>query len=75
MKRAVKSGSMVHGRESMRCAIFHCDKTGNRYCCYWCRSKRVCRNPCLNNPSKCGAFFETEKRKANDDTALPDKFA
>ena len=38
------------------CSRFHCDKHGDRYCCADCveRKRDRCRNPCLNDPSRCG---------------------
>lgn len=41
-----------------RCEIFHCDKRGDRYCCFYCN--RECKNPCHNNPERCGEAFEKE---------------
>lgn len=36
------------------CSLFHCDKRGDRYCCVDCRLKPKCRNPCQNDPARCG---------------------
>lgn len=38
------------------CSRFHCDKRGDRYCCADCaeRKEGLCRNPCLNDPERCG---------------------
>ncbi len=44
------------------CEIFHCDHRGDRYCCYFCDSKDTCRNPCQNNPYRCGKFFEKDEQ-------------
>ena len=42
-------------RKPRRCRLFHCDKRGDRYCCADCPEKKrdCCRNPCLNDPSRC----------------------
>ena len=39
-----------------RCSRFHCDKRGDRFCCADCveRKRDHCRNPCLNDPCRCG---------------------
>lgn len=44
-----------------RCDIFHCDKRGDRYCCFFCNNKEKCKNPCMNNPEKCGKAFIKEE--------------
>lgn len=45
-----------------KCEIFHCDMRRDRYCCFYCGEKNICRNPCLNIPERCGkAFEEVEK--------------
>lgn len=44
-----------------KCEIFHCDKRGDRYCCFYCWKKDKCKNPCHNNPEKCGKAFEEKK--------------
>ena len=36
------------------CSVFHCDKRGDCYCCIDCNKIQKCRNPCQNNPDKCG---------------------
>lgn len=36
------------------CSRFHCDRRGDRYCCAGCRLKPECRNPCQNDPARCG---------------------
>ena len=38
------------------CSRFHCDRRGDRYCCADCveRKRDRCRNPCLNDPARCG---------------------
>lgn len=43
-------------KEPRMCSRFHCDKRGDRYCCADCveRKRDRCRNPCLNDPSRCG---------------------
>lgn len=47
----------------MKCEIFHCDKRGDRYCCFYCEKKSKCNNPCLNYPDRCGKAFEEGKHK------------
>lgn len=53
------------------CKIFHCDHRGDRYCCGFCPRRKKCKNPCLNNPSKCGQYFykndSGENRKVGSD--------
>ena len=36
------------------CQRFHCDHMGNRICCAYCEKYRRCKNPCKNDPKKCG---------------------
>ena len=50
-------------KQKQMCDIFHCDRRGDMYCCYYCPKKNTCRNPCLNNPEKCGQMNINEKRK------------
>lgn len=45
-----------------KCEIFHCDKRGDRYCCFYCYRKNICHNPCKNNPKKCGQSFIQEAK-------------
>ncbi len=56
-------GHHPHGADQRRCEIFHCDARGDRYCCYWCYRKKICKNPCINNPSRCGKMFLQEEVK------------
>lgn len=42
------------------CQIFHCDHRGDRYCCHDCQRRDKCKNPCRNNPARCGQVFEKE---------------
>lgn len=46
------------------CSRFHCDKRGDRYCCADCieRKRDRCRNPCLNDPSRCGLEDNQKQR-------------
>lgn len=37
-----------------RCIQFYCDHRGERVCCADCNRKHKCKNPCLNDPSRCG---------------------
>lgn len=48
---------------SHKCQIFHCDRRGDRYCCFYCERKKKCKNPCLNRPDRCGQAFEEGKHK------------
>lgn len=36
------------------CQRFHCDHMGNRICCASCENYGKCKNPCRNDPQKCG---------------------
>lgn len=45
-----------------RCKIFHCDRRGDRYCCFYCLGKDSCPNPCLNMPHKCGSHCVKAER-------------
>lgn len=50
------------------CSRFHCDHVGERRCCADCwRKTRGCRNPCYNDPARCG--LEDKKRKKVDPSA------
>ena len=44
-----------------RCGLFYCDRRRNRYCCYYCPTKTICHNPCINDPDKCGKHFLAEE--------------
>lgn len=44
-----------------KCEIFHCDQRRDRYCCFYRRRKDKCKNPCHNNPEKCGKAFEEKE--------------
>lgn len=48
-------------KQKQMCDIFHCDRRGDMYCCYYCPKKKGCRNPCLNDPGKCGQIKLKEK--------------
>lgn len=50
-------------RDGHKCQIFHCDRRGDRYCCFYCERKKKCKNPCLNHPDRCGQAFEEEKHE------------
>ena len=43
-------------RKPRMCSRFRCDKRGGRYCCADCveRKRARCREPCLNDPDRCG---------------------
>ena len=47
---------MAEKKAPRMCSRFHCDKRGDRYCCADCveRKRDRCRNPCLNDPARCG---------------------
>lgn len=36
------------------CEIFNCDHMRGNICCMDCMNKAKCKNPCLNNPQRCG---------------------
>lgn len=36
------------------CSRFYCDHFGERFCCTDCLRKMACKNPCWNDPSRCG---------------------
>lgn len=38
----------------MRCKLFNCDKRHGHYCCSSCHLRSKCKNPCQNNPDRCG---------------------
>lgn len=57
-KSTCRKGLWPHGADQQRCEIFHCDERRDRYCCYWCWRRSVCKNPCKNNPERCGAAFK-----------------
>ena len=35
------------------CQRFYCDHMGERVCCADCPERRICANPCRNDPSRC----------------------
>lgn len=37
-----------------RCKNFNCDRRHGNYCCADCGYRTTCKNPCLNDPSRCG---------------------
>lgn len=37
-----------------RCKNFNCDRLHGHYCCADCEWRATCKNPCLNDPSRCG---------------------
>lgn len=45
-------------KDKHKCQIFHCDRRGDRYCCFYCERKNRCKNPCLNHPDRCGQAFD-----------------
>ncbi|WP_300689260.1 hypothetical protein [uncultured Oscillibacter sp.] len=47
---------MAKKKASRMCSRFHCDKRGDRFCCADCveRKRDRCRNPCHNDPARCG---------------------
>ena len=47
------------------CKNFYCDYLRDRYCCVGCRYFVICKNPCWNDPSRCG--LEDTARKALQD--------
>lgn len=59
---AVQDFSKCPEDKRHKCEIFHCDSRRDRYCCFYCQRKGICRNPCLNNPERCGKAFEEDKK-------------
>ena len=45
-----------------RCEVFHCHRRKDRYCCFYCKWKWICKSPCRNDPAKCGLAFEQEEK-------------
>ena len=37
------------------CKHFKCPITGQNFCCFYCKIKSKCANPCENNPEKCNS--------------------
>ncbi len=48
MKTKVKNKAARH------CQIFNCDRKHGNICCADCINRSSCKNPCLNNPERCG---------------------
>lgn len=55
---SVKQGSRF-------CIRFYCDARGDRYCCADCHRKEACKNPCINDPSRC-QLEDVQKRAPCD---------
>lgn len=53
--------SEYHGRY---CSIFYCDRHHGSRCCAdcWHKKHHKCKNPCLNDPSRCGMECPPPKR-------------
>ena len=53
----------------MMCKLFNCDQRHGNFCCAKCKDKKNCKNPCLNDPDKCGKSEEAhpgrKTRKGN----------
>lgn len=45
---------MVERGKMRRCKNFNCDRRHGNYCCADCGYRTTCKNPCLNDPSRCG---------------------
>ena len=43
-----------------KCRLFNCDKKHKNQCCYFCDRRGKCKNPCLNNPQKCGTAYSNK---------------
>lgn len=48
--------------ERQKCSRFFCQGLGDNVCCVDCPedSKRTCKYPCLNHPSRCGLAVENK---------------
>lgn len=44
----------VKNKRFRSCQIFNCDQMRGNICCAYCVKKVKCKNPCLNNPQRCG---------------------
>ena len=44
-------------KPEMACKIFNCDLKHGNQCCFYCKEKERCKNPCENNPDKCKEFY------------------
>lgn len=44
----------IANKLNRRCVIFNCDHCRGNICCTYCINKSKCKNPCLNNPQRCG---------------------
>lgn len=46
------------------CSNFYCDRHRERRCCAdcWHKKHHKCKNPCLNDPSRCGMECPPPKR-------------
>lgn len=57
----------VENSSKRRCMIFNCDHMRGNICCADCSHKSKCKNPCLNNPHRCGQVkvevVDNEKRQ------------
>lgn len=50
------------------CSIFYCDRHRERRCCAdcWHKKHRKCKNPCLNDPTRCGLQHMPKRRQNKD---------
>ena len=46
--------------KATECSLFYCDNMRGGYCCRKCASFKRCKNPCLNDPAKCGYHRKDE---------------
>lgn len=44
----------MKNKEDRFCVIFNGDHMRGNSCCADCMNKAKCKNPCLNNPQRCG---------------------
>lgn len=48
----------------VHCRLFSCVTNSSRDdCCYYCKRREGCSNPCLNHPDKCGAVIKPAERE------------
>ncbi|WP_313525430.1 hypothetical protein [Anaerotignum sp.] len=46
--------SISEQKPNRRCAVFNCNRRHGNTCCADCVNRASCKNPCLNNPQRCG---------------------
>lgn len=49
-------------QSNVQCSEFECIRDGSSRCCFYCKYKRSCPDPCDNDPKKCGyGFVQTDE--------------